>query len=150
RIGSWEGKLWYRIADRAPGLTAGFALTPSSAGAGDIRGVDVVVAIDGLNSDWVVNIPGNKLRPDLRLGDCPELMPMPSIGSSGGSVGIVALSPPEAAGTAVVWPRSLDEPGESVVTMQESGVRISYETMIAAAAEPGVVVEFDGVAIDLS
>lgn len=150
RIGSWEGKLWYRITDRSPGLTAGFTLTPSTTGAADIRGVDVVVAIDGLNPDWVVNIPGNKLRPDLRLGDCPESMPMPSIGSSGGSVGVVALSPPGAAGTAMIWPRSLDEPGESVVSMHESGVRISYETMIAAAAGPGVVVEFDGVAIDLS
>src|SRR5699024_7251387 len=67
----------------------------------------------------------------------------------GGSVGIVALSPPDTPATVVVWPRSLDEPGESVVAMHESGLSIAYDTLIAAAAGPGAVVEFDGVAIDL-
>lgn len=150
RLGGWQGQLWYRIGDREPGLTAGFTLAPEATGAGDLRGADVIVTIDELEPNWVVNVPGNKLRPDLRLGDCPESTPMPSIGSSGGSVGVVALSPPTAPGTVVIWPRSLDEPGESVVSMHETGMQITYETMIAAAAEPGVVLDFDGVAIDVS
>lgn len=149
RLGGWAGRLWYRIADRAPRLTAGFTLASEAGGVEDVRGAEVVVTVDGLNPDWIVNIPGNKLRPGLNLGDCPESTPMTSIGSSGGSIGVVALSPPDRDATLVVWPRSLDEPGESVVTLQDTEVSIAYDTMIAAAGAAGVVVEFDGVAIDL-
>lgn len=154
-VGDWRAELRYRLGADAPALTWTWELSPT-AQARDLRGLDIELSIELPQAQqWTVNAPGNRLRSDLAWSDLPETGPgitVSSIGGSLGSTGLVTLTNHARSDnphTLVLWPRSQDENGVSVLSRTDRGVLVRHTTNVAAAADAATRVLVDGIAFEL-
>ena len=148
-ISGWTGELRYTFGSTTPSVTWAWLLRPGD-GAPVLRNLLVSISVDLDDADWEIEAPGNRLRPHLSVADLSETgTVVSSLGGALGSAGIVALSRTRSAGTLVLWPRSRDETGVSVLLRVPSGVRLDHTLNVAAAADPGTELLIDGVGLDL-
>ncbi len=148
-IADWTGEFRYTFRATEPGLTWSWLLRPG-ADALPLRNLVVALSLDLEQTDWVVEAPGNRLRAHLPVADLSEAGTIiNSIGGALGSAGIVALERVDAARTVLLWPRSLDETGVSVLRRTPTGIRLEHTMNVAAGAEPGTELVIDGIALDV-
>lgn len=149
-IAGWTGELHYTFRASSPSLTWTWLLRPGG-GARVLRNLAVTIRVDLDPAEWEVEAPGNRLRPHLPVADLSATgTVVSSIGGALGSAGIVALSRTDSPRTLVLWPRSRDETGVSVLTRVANGVHLEHTLNVAAAAEPGTELLVDGIGLDLT
>lgn len=148
-IAGWLGELRYTFRTATPSLTWTWRLSPGD-GAETLRNLELEFAVGIDPSEWILEAPGSRLRPHLPAADLASAgTPVSSIGGALGSAGVVALSRGEAGPTLVIWPRSRDEAGSSLLRRTAEGVSLRHTLNVAAAAEGGTDLLIDGVALDL-
>jgi hypothetical protein len=148
-LAGWSGSARYTFRAGTPSLTWSWRWR-STGGAEHLRGFTVTIVL-GLPqpAGWLVNVPGGTLRNDLPVPELPESTVISTIGGLAGSAGVVAATLATAPATLVIWPRSQDEIGESVLSVAGSGLRLAHTTGLAAAATARTALVQDGIALDL-
>jgi alpha amylase-like protein len=148
-LGGWSGSARYTFRSAAPSLTWSWHWRPTG-GPEHLRDFTVAVLLRLPDpAGWLVNAPGGTLRGDLPLPDLPPSTVISTVGGLAGSTGVVVASRATAPVTVVLWPRSLDEIGHSLLAAEGAGLRLVYATGLAAAAVPETVLDQDGIALDL-
>jgi len=148
-LGGWSGSARYTFRTGTPSLTWSWQWRPTG-DARHLRGFTVTMVLRlPQPGSWLVNVPGGTLRGDLPVPELPESTSISTIGGLAGSIGVVAVTRAGAPATLVVWPRSRDEIGESVLSVVDSGLRLAHATGLAAAATPQTALVQDGIALDL-
>ena len=146
-LAGWRGTVMYRLSLSEPAVTWTFRWSPGPA-AESIRDFVLSIGVDlAAGQNWVINAPGTQLRAGAALDDLGDSHYIPSIGGTAGSLGMVAVTSPEA--TLVIWPRSKDENGTSELSRTLAGVRLLHSTRLAAFPVPGGELVWDGIALDL-
>lgn len=158
-LGGWTAELRYTLGADSPALTWTWELRPTEE-ALDLRGLEVrmCIGLDDEHEEWSITAPGNRLRAAVPWRDLPATGEPPitisSIGGSLGSTGVIAATSTASrqnggAVTAIVWPRSRDENGVTLLSRDDDGIVLTHTTGLATAADPATAVLVDGIAADL-
>jgi glycosidase len=111
---------------------------------------DLVLDVDlaGPLNGWLVEAPGNKLRPGATAAALTAPVTMQTAGHELGSPGIVALHHPDQPVTVAVWPLSRSEQGQLSLEPAGAGLRVRLRTQLAGAVRRSEWLEHGPVYID--
>lgn len=148
-LGGWKGEIYYHFGSRNPSILWGWRWAPNFA-ADDIRDFLITIEVElDQHDDWQLNAPGSRFRSQLPWSEIPVEAAVGSIGATAGSSGTIALSNNSYESTVLIWPRSLDEIGETTIGRTETGLRVAHATRLAAAADSSTALVVEGIALDI-
>jgi glycosidase len=147
--GEWRVRLTAVHRDEHPRLELRVAVSPRGEDELVLRDLHLTVGFGDELSDWLVEAPGNPLRPGVRVGDVAGAVSIRTAGDQLGSPGFVALHPPLRAPTLVLWPLSTCESGEITLEPSGGGLRWHLRTQLAGAVPPGEWLEHGPVYADV-
>jgi glycosidase len=132
-IGDWivTWSWTIRPAGTTPAVSLDLAVRSASTGRHVLRNLSITTRC-GLepSRDWVVQAPGNRLRPDVRLADLPRSTGISPAGGLRGSSALVAFQRSDDV-QLVVWPLCQTEIGTINLATTAVGAEITYETGLA-------------------
>lgn len=132
----WDVVWHYRLQERAPSLSVSLEVRPRRAGV-ILRNLHLFLHAQVADrSQWRVQAPGNKLRPDLPLSELSYPTTIQTIAGVEGSIGVIALERVGTPATLVIWPLARQHYGEMVLAPASDGVEIEWRTDVAGAPSP--------------
>lgn len=136
RADLWSVTWVYRFSQDTPRLAVDLQVRAMSL---DSIARDVKLKIDagfGDTSEWSVQSPGNKLRPDLPLDQLLRPVAVSTPGGLAGSAGLVAFERLHDSRSFILWPFPKTEIGTVLLESTTAGISLDWATDLAG--QPGV------------
>jgi glycosidase len=149
--GEWLVRTTLTLRPEHPRVALRIAASPrhSQAGEGILRALYVNADLAGDLDDWLVEAPGNTLRPGMPADAICEPVVIATAGYELGSPGIVALHHPAEPTTFAIWPMSRSEQGPITLDRTDTGLRLRYDTQLAGAVPAGEWIEHGPIHLDV-
>jgi hypothetical protein len=148
--GDWTVTWEYIFRRSSPRLAVGVELTPPDRKAGstlrDLR-LELTVHLPQPQA-WLVEAPGNELRPGIELGALTEATPISPAGGVMGSTGLVAVHHPGVPRTLVFWPFCRTEIGSLAVRGGDT-LRLELDTGLAGRLPAPDTLRYDAIHLDV-
>jgi glycosidase len=140
-VGDWTAVWEYTIRHRRPRISVAVEL----AGPGTLRDLRLEFACPG-TGDWLIEAPGNELRPGVRLADLIEPVVVSTAGGFMGSTGLIAAH--QGARTLVLWPICRTEIGDCTVRGGDE-LHVTLDTGMAGRLTDGESIRYEALHLDL-
>jgi Alpha amylase, catalytic domain len=148
--GNWLVRLKIAFRPEHPRVELRVAASPTAPDDEHIiRDLYLDAELAGELSKWLVEAPGNKVRPNVSASAISEPVSVDTAGHELGSPGIIALHHVEQPLTLIVWPFSRSEQGRITVQPSKTGLGLHIGTQLAGAVKSGEWLEHGPIYLDV-
>jgi glycosidase len=149
--GAWLVRTTLTLRHEHPRIELRIAASPRDGqpAEGILRDLYVNADLTGDLSGWLVEAPGNTLRPNMPVDAICEPVVIATAGYELGSPGLVALHNPDEPITFVIWPMVRSEQGPITLERTETGLRLRFDTQLAGAVPAGEWIEHGPIHLDV-
>ncbi len=151
RAGEWLVRTSIVFRPARPRVELRVAVSPQETDAAEalLRNLYLDAELTGDLDAWLLEAPGNTLRPSLAASAFAEQVSIQTAGYELGSPGIVAVHHIAEPVTLIIWPMSRSEQGPITIQRTGSGLRLHYDTQLAGAVPASEWIEHGPIYLDV-